>query len=403
MTRLSFVLCVSATLTVSAARSADWLQFRGNNGDGVAADSDLPLTWSEGENVAWKSPLRGRGLSGPIVVGDKVVVTSSSGFRQDRLHVHCFDTKSGESLWERQFWATGRTMCHPKMAVATSHPASDGKRIFALYSSNDLACLDLEGNLLWYRGLTWDNPNASNSLGMASSPIMAGDTLIVQVESDAEAFATGIDPETGLHRWKIQRPRAANWTSPSLLKGKTPDLDVVLLQSSKGIEAVDPKSGEVRWTFGDGASTIPSLAVSGDVAYVPSNGLVAIKQADDGKSYKTVWQSAKLRPATASPLVYEGKIYTSNTAGAMACADAANGDVLWQLRVEGPFSGSPVAAGGHIYLFNEKGKAIVVKPGEKEGEIVGKSDLGEAILCTPAISNGGIYVRSDGHLWKIAK
>ena len=402
MRRSMTLLALALTLS-GAAHAADWLQFRGNNGDGIAPDSDLPLTWSEGDNIAWKSALPGRGLSGPIVVSDKVYVTSSSGFRQDRLHVHCFDAKSGKELWDRQFWATGNTMCHPKMAVATSHPASDGKRVFAFYSSNDLACLDLDGNLLWYRGLGWDNPNASNSLGMASSPIVVGDTLVVQVESDAEAFATGIDVATGLHRWKIQRPRAANWTSPSLLKGKTPELDVVLLQSSKGIEAVDPHTGAVRWTFTDGASTIPSLSVSGDTAYIPSNGLVAIKQADDGKSYKTVWQTAKLRPATASPLVYEGRIYTSNTAGALACADAATGDILWQLRVEGPFSGTPVAAGGHIYLFNEKGKAIVVKPGEKEGEIVGKIEHGEAILCTPAISNGGLYVRSDGHLWKISK
>lgn len=399
---LCAVLC-SAALVLSVATAADWRQFRGNNADGVAPDSDLPLKWTDGENIAWKVPLVGRGLSGPIIVGEKVFITSSSGYNQDKLHVLCLDAKTGKTLWERQFWATGRTMCHPKMCNATPTPASDGKRVFAFFSSNDLACLDLDGNLLWYRGLTYDYPNASNSLGMASSPIVVGDTLVVQVESDAEAFATGIDVETGLHRWKIDRPRAANWTSPSLLRGKQPEHDVVLLQSSKGIEAVEPRTGETRWSFKDGAATIPSLVVSSDTAFVPSNGLAALKQTADGKSIETLWQNNKLSPATSSPLLYEGKIYTSNRAGALACADAATGDIKWQLRVEGPFTSSPVAAAGHLFLFNEKGKGIVVKPGEDAGEIVGTSDLHETILCTPAIANGGLYVRSDGHLWKIAK
>ena len=156
---------------------ADWRQFRGTEVNGLAVDGRIPSSFSSDENVAWKIDLPGRGLSGPIVVGDRIYVTASSGFRQDRLHVLCFDRKSGDRIFERQFWATGRTMCHPKMCVATPTPASDGTRIFASYSSNDVACLDLDGNLLWYRGLTHDYPNASNSLGMSSSPIVVDETL----------------------------------------------------------------------------------------------------------------------------------------------------------------------------------------------------------------------------------
>ena len=193
-----------AVLLLGCLTGADWLQFRGNDVSGVLTGAKLPMSWSatdgKTENVAWKTPLPGRGISGPIVVGQQVFVTSNSGFGQDRLHVLSVDRDSGEKLWERQYWATGRTMTHPKTAVASSTPASDGRRVFAQFSSNDVACLDLDGNLLWYRGLTHDFPNASNSLGMASSPIVVGETLVCQVENDAESFATGLDIETGASR-----------------------------------------------------------------------------------------------------------------------------------------------------------------------------------------------------------
>ncbi len=138
---------------------------------------------------------------------------------QDRLHVLSFDAATGQLQWERQFQATGRTGCHEKMCVATPTPASDGERIFAFYSSNDLICTDLAGNLQWYRGLGAEFPNASNSLGMSSSPIVIGSTVIAQVESDAEAFAIGVDTISGETKWKIDRPRKANWTSPTIMPG----------------------------------------------------------------------------------------------------------------------------------------------------------------------------------------
>ena len=140
-----------------------------------------------------------------------------------------------------------------------------------------MACLDLDGNLLWYRGLTYDFPNASNSLGMASSPVVVDDTLVVQVESDDGSFATGLDVATGLARWKIDRPRRANWTSPSILKGGNGKETVVLLQSSEGLAAIRPRSGEVVWSYTDGAATIPSSVVGEDLIFVPSHGLTALK------------------------------------------------------------------------------------------------------------------------------
>jgi outer membrane protein assembly factor BamB len=125
---------------------ADWLQFRGTDNNPASDQKDLPTQFGPGKNVAWKAPLPGRGPSSPIVVGGRVVVTAASGARQQRLHVLCFDAAAGKPLWHREFWATGSTVCNPFGGVAAPTPASDGKLVLAFYSSNDLACFDLEGN-----------------------------------------------------------------------------------------------------------------------------------------------------------------------------------------------------------------------------------------------------------------
>src|SRR5262245_50239628 len=158
----------AAVLLVGTAHAGDWPQFRGPEGSGVSDEKGLPVRWGQAENVRWKAPLPGRGLSNPVVVGDCVIVTASSGANQDRLHVLCFDTQSGRKRWERQFRATGSTMAHPKSAVAAPTPVIDGGTVYALFSSGDLAALDLDGNLLWLRALQLDYPAVHNQLGLAA-------------------------------------------------------------------------------------------------------------------------------------------------------------------------------------------------------------------------------------------
>ncbi len=399
MTRIfAFLVC----LTPLIAQASDWRQFRGPQGTGVSDETQLPTTLDAGKNLAWKTALPGRGLSSPIIVGDRVFVTCSSGANQDRLHVICFNAGDGSKRWERQFWATGRTTCHEKISVAAPTSASDGERLFALFSSNDLFCLDLEGNLLWLRGLMKDYPNASNGLGLASSPVVVDGVLVSQIETDGEAFVVGIDAATGLNRWKIERPKKANWTSPLLVRGAKGKM-VVALQASTGITAIDPTSGNELWKYTEGASTVPSSAVRGDTLYVPSNGITALQTSQDGAPFKQLWRATQLRPATASPIVVEDRILTLNDAGVLNCGDTIEGKRLWQLRLKGPFSATPLAAGHFLYLVNEKGLAQVVDLSKPEGEVVGELDLGEPIIGTPSIGGGGIYFRSDRHLWKIQK
>jgi outer membrane protein assembly factor BamB len=362
------------------------------------SETGVPVSLSEA-SIAWKLALPGRGLSSPIVIGDKVVVTCSSGPDQQQLHVFCIDALTGKVRWERRFRSTGRTMTHDKTSVAAPTPCSDGKRIFASFSSNDLFCLDLNGNLLWLRGLTYDYPNASNSLGLASSPLVADHTLIVQSENDSESFVVGISVEDGTNRWLLPRPKAANWTSAVIIQSG--GIPVVALQSSKGILGVAPATGSELWSYQEGASTIPSSTASGDLLYVPSSGITAIQLS--GNTVQKRWRNEQARPKTASPVTSGNRIYFPE-GGVLTALNAETGERLWKTRIQGDYSSSPLIANDQLYLVNEAGivQIFPLPAGTEESQISSELALGETVLCTPAISGGALYIRSDGHLWKLA-
>ncbi len=398
MNKTVFTLALTTALAAQIS-AGNWTQFRGPDGSGVANEK-LPTALAK-KNIKWEIDIPGRGLSSPVIQGDKVFLSAASGPEQTRLHVICLSSKSGKKIWERQFWATGRTMTHPKTCVAAPTPVIHGNRLFVLYSSNDLLCLDLDGNLQWLRGLTLDYPNASNSLGMSSSPIVVDGVLVVQVENDSESFAAGINVRTGENLWKLDRPKGANWTSPTA--AKTSGKWVAVLQSGKGIHAVDPRTGEEAWYFRGGASTIPSSTLGPDgTLYVPSNGITALKPGSASKDVKEVWVSGRLKPGTSSPLILGNRIFTVNNSGVLTCGDTSNGDRLWQIRMKGKkFSATPLASAGHIYAVNEDGVLQVISYKGEEGEVLSTLELGDVVLATPSIANGAIYVRSDKRLWKI--
>lgn len=401
MTPLRFLLTLAAI--VSSGFAGDWPQFRGPESTGVAGDATIPRE----PKVGWSAPLPGRGLSSPIVIGEKVFVTCSSGPKQQRLHLICFSRGDGAKLWERELRATGRTMSHPKTSVAACTPCSDGDRVFALWSSNDLAAFDLEGNLLWLRGLTVDYPNASNSLGMASSPIVLGETVVTMIENDSESYALGIDAKTGRNLWKLDRPKVANWTSPIPWRADAKAPPVALLQSSKGLLAVDPASGSPLWEYTEGASTMSSSVAAEGVIFAVSHGITALAPKPNNESPAQLWRAKAINPSTISPLALGGRIFSINGAGVISTADTKTGAAGWKLRLTGSFSSSPVAAGERFLAVNEKGLVQVVDVSGPEGAVAGQLQLPlrkepeELILCTPALSGGHIFLRSDSTLWQL--
>ena len=171
----------------------------------------------------------------------------------------------------------------------------------------------------------------------------------------------------------------------------------------KGIAVIDPRTGEDQWKYEDGASTIPSSAVSSEIILVPSNGLTAIASRPDGRSHTQLWNDNKLGPGTASPTVASGNLYVINKANVLTCAEIKTGNIVWRMRMKGPMSGSPVTTESHLFVFNENGLGQIVELGGKEGKTVFSIDLEQTILCTPAVSEGALYIRSDSTLWKLAE
>lgn len=385
-----------AGLLVEASFAADWPGFQGPTQSGAAA-SRSSLGELTPDSIDWQVDLPGRGLSGVIVAGEKVFVSASGGPDQDRLHVLCLAAATGERVWERQFWATGRTMCHAKTSVAAPTPCTDGTRVCVLFSSNDLVCLDVDGRLLWLRGITADYPNVSNSLGMASSPAIVDDVVVIQVENDSESYALGVDLKTGSNRWRVERPKAANWTSPLALGD-----GLVALQSKDGLEAVRAADGQKIWTYGGGASTIPSGCRSGTLVFVPSHGVTALDAAmiTSGQPLQR-WRTSRLSPGTSSPVVAGDVVYAISKGDVLTACRVADGERLWQLRLKGPFTATPVICGDDIVCVNEEGLIQVVRGSAESGEVVGTLDLEDQILASPAVAAGGIYFRSNARLWRL--
>jgi outer membrane protein assembly factor BamB len=400
MRGLASVLCMVVLLGNSHAD--DWRQFRGNESSGVSPESKLPTTLEDAQTLKWKTSLLGRGLSGPVVIGDRVFLTASSGYRDDRLHVLCFSTATGEQLWDRQFKATGRTICNEFMCMATPQPCSDGERIYAYFSCNDVICLDLDGTLIWYRGLGLDYPNASSSLGMSSSPIVVDETLVLQLDTDSESFAAGLNALTGETRWKLNRDKSAIYASPVLYRSSKSPLPQVILNSKKSLLSVDPRTGKENWKVEQACKSIPSTTVAGDLLVVPLDTLTLLRPTGTTANPELIWSEARLSPDDPTPVAYNDRVYVLK-GPVLTCAELATGKIEWQKRLncKGAYA-SPLAGNGHLYLADENGVLHTIRLGGTKGEVVSRLDLGEPILCTPALAGGALYVRSDKHLWKFA-
>lgn len=385
-----------AVLAIGVGGGADWRQFRGNLGTGVSEERGLP-TQLTAEQAAWKAPLVGRAAGGPIVVGGKVFVTASDGRNESRLHLLAFDAASGRPLWHRQLWATGHTLSNPFAAVADPTPASDGRRVLAFYSSNDLACFDLDGNLRWFRGLAFETPSTRNDVGMASSPVVIGQTVVVQMENQGESYAVGIDIGTGKTRWRVDREHAATWTTPVATQDEAGS-PLVLLQSKTGLTGVDPDSGRKLWTFAAPCSTMSSAAATKGNIFLPAAGLQSLR-AQPG-AYQAGWLQGKLRSSNASPLVSGDRLYVVKGPAILVCADTSTGEQRWQLRLKGPMWATPAIAGEHLYAVSYDGLVQVVHLGDKEGKVVSTCQIDNKILASPAVADGAVYFRSDANLWK---
>ncbi len=392
---------VLAASVAFSSCAADWPQFRGPDNGSVATNENLPIQWSVDQSQ-WSIALPGRCVSGPVVVRNCVVTTSSSGQQNERLHIYCVDKSRGELLWQRNLWATGRTLCHPLTSMAAPTPASDGQCLYVLFASNDLVCLDLEGNVLWMRAISLEHPLTFDDRGMGSSPLLVDGTLVLQMECQGDSFALGIDCTDGQTRWQRPLPSKINWLSPATLRveGK----GMVLLQTSDKLLVLEPATGEVVSSYETPGSAIASPVAQGGQIFMPSKGLTALQYQTGSAELAFLWQENRLGAQSSSPVVGSGKLFVIRSPNLLACGDVATGQELWKIRLSGKqYWATPILSGDYLYVVSAEGLVQVVEVRGDEPKLIAKNDMQEEMLGSPAVSDGAIYLRGVSHLWKIGQ
>ena len=428
-------------LAAASLTAADWPQWRGPRGHGVAPDRTLPVRWSATDNIAWKAPLGGVGVSTPIVSGDRLYVTSQvgAGVRRSGNHprlvqsgdptalgerpleaaalddgktiflVEAFARADGKRLWQRRIDAEGSlTPVHEKHNLASPSPVTDGTLVFAWFGTGQLVALDREGAIVWQRNLARDYAPFEITWGHSSSPTLYEDSVILLCDHAPASYLIALDKRTGKERWKTDRGKGrASYSTPLVVETSAgPEL---IVNSSERIDAYDPRTGTFLWHTGESNRfPIPSPVVQDGVIFASrgyrSGPYMAIRAGGRGDVSTThvVWRVATGAPYVSSLLHYDGAVYMANDVGVLTAVDAATGERLWQERVDGVFSASPVAGGGHVYFLGENGDTVVVKAG-RPPQVVSRNPLNERVVASPAISDGQLFVRTDGHLIAIGR
>ncbi len=430
-------LVAAAIALPLAAAEPDWPQWRGPAGQGHApAAHDLPVTWSETENVAWKTPLAGRGWSSPVIGGGRIWVTTAiereaspeektralAGNRMAgqlevsgsvTIRAMCLDEASGKILHDVElFTISDPQPIHKLNSFASPSPVLAGERLYCHCGDFGAACLDAAtGDILWRnRELRLNHEN-----GPGSTPVVWQDKLIVHLDgSDVQSIAA-YDTATGTLAW--QTPRSGPLRDDPQLKKAygTPLIaplegrDVVLSPAADWLYAYDPATGRELWKLGYGVlgfSIVPRPVVAGELLLLSTSfmqpELLAVKLAGAATAPEIVWREKKGAPTMSSALVVDGLVFMVSDKGVATCLDAASGARLWSERLGGNFSSSPLYADGRIYVGNRDGDTFVIEP-NREFKLLATNQLDGGIFATPAAVGRAIYLRTENALYRLEK
>jgi outer membrane protein assembly factor BamB len=392
----------------------DWPQFRGPTGQGISTVIGVPVSWSASKNIAWKTPVPGRGWSSPVLANGKVFLTAATGTDSGpvSLYAVCFDAGTGKPVWDTELFkpdhGSARTM-HKKNTLASATPIITGDRLYVHFGHMGTAALDLSGKVIWKQtGIKYSPVH-----GNGGSPALVGGKLIFSCDGSADPFVVALDAATGDVKWKTPRNtharRKFSFSTPLVIEAG--GMTQAVLPGSGMVASYDPASGKEIWRvrYGEGYSVVPRPVFANGVLAVSSGfdnavlyGIDPANAKGDATNSSILWTKRKGAPCTPSPLAVGDEIYFISDLGVATCADLKTGTTHWTNRIGAAgYSASPVCADGHIYFQNEEGVGYVIKAG-KTFTPVSENDLGERSLSSYAVAEGALFIRTEKHLWKIA-
>ena len=439
MTKTIWLAC-GFFVAVGAVEARQWPHWRGPSASGISPEKGLPLEWSEREGVAWKAPIRGLGVSSPIAAGNLVVVTSQVGSGQARpgprlvqggnpldagerplgagptegsgsvtFVVTAFDRATGRRVWEHDVPSEGPLYpVHEKHNLASPSPVSDGTRVYAWFGTGQIAAIDMSGKQVWKKHLGAEYGPFEINWGHSSSPAVYRDTVILLCYHERASYLVALDSRTGAVRWKADAGKGiTSYSTPLVVEvnGKAE----IIVNSSVGVSGHDLTSGARLWHFDEpNRFPIPMPMFHNGVVYLSrgyrSSPFMALRPGGTGdiSSSHVLWKVASGAPYISSLVYYEGLIYMVGDVGVLTVVDAATGARVFQERIGGVYSASPIAADGKIYLVSEDGETIVVAAG-RTPKILSRNKLDARQLASPAVAGGRLFIRTDDALYAIGK
>ena len=420
------------------ARGDTWPQWRGPEGQGhaAAAAHDLPVTWSETENVAWKTPLPGRGWSSPVLDERHVWLTAAvetaaneaekaealaasknnqpvEVVRAVTMHAVAVDRGSGRVVHDVELFRVERPQpIHKLNSFASPSPVLASGRLYCHFGDYGTACLDTaSAKVLWVnRELRLDHMN-----GPGSTPVLWRDRLMVHCDGSDVQYIAALDTDSGTVAWKTPRSGELR-ENPDLKKAYGTPLvlplggrDVVVSPGADWVYGYDPENGRELWrrSYGVlGFSIVPRPVAAHGVVYMSTGftkpEMLALRPGEPGTEPEIVWRQPRGAPTMPSPLVIGDEVYAISDKGIATCLDAKTGDVVWSERLGGNFSSSPLFADGWIYVGNREGATFVIKPG-RTFKLVSTNQLDGQIFATSAALGQAIYQRTDEALYRLEK
>lgn len=393
-------LCCPGVSTVAAADKS-WPGFRGL-GDSHADVANLPLTWSDDQNLVWSKELTGYGQSSPVVWNDLAFVTSVKGDNKESLVVTCLKVETGDVVWQREFPSSHVIKVTDYISRGAPTPLVDAKQVYAFFESGDLLALTHAGETAWSRSLTKDYGEIQGNHGLGSSPAQTEDFVIVLADHSGPSYLVALDKQTGKSAWKKDRPPRVSWSSPIVTSG--PGGQEILISSNGGAQAFTAKEGELLWEVKElKGNTVASPSATPDAVVIgssePSNN-VLIRRGGRGDVTAThvAWRGKSVSSSFGSPLIHDGRAYFVSKASVAFAVDLQTGENLWQQRLPDSTWASPLAVGERIYFFCKDGTTLVIKSSNTFEKLAENKLKTDDRVYGFAVANDGLLIRSGSRL-----